>query len=111
VRLAYPDRTQKHGAVRSVEEPQAGQLVPQGVVVAYGCGVVPCVDAHAGVEPGGVGAPLRGGGVAAGGLVGEDEFEERRVREVLLLGEGEPLGQSVEHLAEFEPPQHLFEVW
>ena len=80
VRFADTDGPENHGAVWAVEEPQAGQLVPQGVVVADGGGVVPGVEAHAGVQPGGVGAPSRGGGVAAGGLVGEDEFEEGRVR-------------------------------
>src|SRR6476661_2595040 len=34
----------------------------------------------------------------------------RRAAEVVSFGQGQPLGQGVEHLAEFEAPQHLFQV-
>ena len=103
--LADPDRAEDQGAVRAVEEPQAGQLVPQLLVVADGGGVVPGVQPHAGVEPGGAGAQRGGLGLAAGDLVGQDELEEVGVGHVLLAGQGEPLGQGVEHLAELERPQ------
>src|SRR6266567_2833687 len=41
VGLADPDRAQDQSPVGAVEEPQAGQLVPQLVVVADGGGLVP----------------------------------------------------------------------
>ena len=40
----------------------------------------------------------------------EDEFEERRVGEVLLAGQGQPIGQGVEHAPKFELTHHPFEV-
>lgn len=40
----------------------------------------------------------------------EDQFEERGVRQVLLAGQGESLGQGVEHTAEFELAHHLLQV-
>ncbi len=90
--------------MRAVEKPQASQLVPQLVVVADGGGGVPGVQPHAWIEPGGAG-PQRGGlGFAAGDLVGEDELEEVGVGHLLLPGQGEPVGQGGEHLAELECP-------
>ncbi len=74
------------------------------MVVADGGGGVPGVQAHAGVEAGGAGAQARGLGLAAGDLVGQDQFEEVGVGHFLLPGEGEPVGQGVEHLAELERP-------
>jgi hypothetical protein len=67
--------------VRAVEEAQRGEHVPQLLVEAHRHrGVQP----HAGVQAGGAGAQRGGVGVAAGDLVGEHEFGEARVRQVLL---------------------------
>jgi hypothetical protein len=49
-----------------------------------------------------VGPACCGAGVAAGGFIGEDEFQERGVGEVLLVCQGEPFGQGLEHGSEFE---------
>jgi hypothetical protein len=46
----------------------------------------------------------------AGGLVGEDELEERHVRQMLLAGQGEAFGQRVQHLAKLELAHHPFQV-
>jgi hypothetical protein len=100
--LPDPDRPQDQRPVRAVEEPQAGQLVPQLAVVADGGGLVPGVEPHAGIEPGGAGAQRGGLGFAAGDLVGQDELEEVGVGHLLLAGEGEPLGQGGQHLPELE---------
>ena len=66
---------------------------------------VEVLQAHGGVEAGGAGAPLGGGGVAAGDLVGEDELEELGVAQVAGPGQGEPLGEGGEQLAELDPAQ------
>ena len=95
--FADADRTEDHGAVGGVEEPQTGQVGPQGPVVAHRGVLVPGVQAHGGIQAGGAGSPGCGAGVAAGGFVGEDQFEERGVGQVLLAGQGEPIGQGVEH--------------
>ena len=95
-------RREQHRAMRAVEETQAGQLGPQRPVVAYGGEFVPGVQPHGWVEPGGVSAAGRRAGVAAGGLIGEHEFEERHMREVSLAGQDQPLGQGVKHRPEFE---------
>src|SRR5215472_2317639 len=80
------------------------------MVVADRGGLVPGVEPHAGVEPGGPG-PQRGGfGLAAGDFVGEDEFEEVGVGHLLLPGQGEPVWEGAEHLAELECPQGLAQV-
>jgi hypothetical protein len=44
---------------------------------------------------------------AAGDLVGQDELEEVGVGHLLLAGQGEPLGQDVERLAELEGRSHV----
>ena len=108
--FADPDGTQNAGAVGAVEEPQAGQLGPQRPVVADRGGLVPGVEAHAGIEPGGAGPAGSRAGVAAGGLVGQDELEERHVRQMPLAGQGEPLGQCVEHPAQLELAHHPLQV-
>ena len=105
VGLADPDRAEQQGPVAGVQEPQRGELVPELLVVADGGGRVPGVQPHAGVEPGGPGPQGGGLGLAAGVFVGEDELEEVGVGHVLLAGQGEPVGQGVEHLAELERPQ------
>src|SRR5262249_19669123 len=104
------DRAEDEGAVGAVEEAQAGQLVPQLLVVADRGGLVPGVQPHAGVEPGGAGAQRGGLGFAAGGLVGPGEVEEVGVGHLRLAGQGEPVGQGVEHLPELERPQRLAQV-
>jgi len=110
VRLADPDRAQEQGAVRAVEEPQADQLVPQLPVVADSGGLVPGIEPHGRVQPGGAGPQARGLGLAAGVLVGQDQLEEVRVGHLLLAGQGEPVGEGVEHLAELERPQGRAQV-
>src|SRR5215510_8702748 len=110
VGLPDADRAEDEGAVRAVEEPQAGQFVPQVLVVADGGGLVPGVEPHAGVEPGGAGAQGGGLGFAAGDFVGQDQFEEVSVGHLLLAGEGEPVREGGQHLAELERPQGRAQV-
>ncbi len=43
-------------------------------------------------------------------LIGEDQLQKRRVRQALLVGQGEPLGQGVEHPPEFELAHHTLKV-
>ena len=57
-RLADADGSHDHGVVAAVDEPQRAQLVPDGVVVGDLGGVVPAVQGHRRVEPGGAGAPV-----------------------------------------------------
>jgi hypothetical protein len=67
------------GSVRAVPQtdPSWGdQFVPQLLIEGDRGGGVPGVQAHAGVEAGGACAQRGGVGVAAGDLVGEDQFEE-----------------------------------
>src|SRR5260221_680579 len=68
-------------------------------------GFLPWLGRVGGGGGGGGGAVL-----AAGDLVGEQELEEVGVREFLLAGEGEPVGEDGEELAEFEGAQVPFEV-
>jgi hypothetical protein len=75
-----------------------------------GGGGVPGVDAHVGVESGGAGAAGRRPVLAAGDLVGQQQFEEVGVREFVLPGEGEPVGEGGQELAELEGVQVPLEV-
>jgi hypothetical protein len=50
-----------------------------------------------------------GVGVASGDFVGEDEFEELGVAELVGFGEGESVGEGVEAPAELDRPQECFE--
>jgi hypothetical protein len=72
--------------------PQADQFVPQLPVVADGGGLIPGVEPHYRVQPGGAGPQLCGLGVAAADLVGQHQLEEVGVGQLLLAGQGEPLG-------------------
>ena len=87
-RLADPDGAHDHGVVAAVDEPQRAQLVPDGAVVGDLGGVVPAVEGHRRVEPGGAGPAVGGGRLAAGDFVGEDELEELGVAHAAGLGEG-----------------------
>src|SRR6185437_13353672 len=100
VGFADSDGAQDEGSVGSVEEPERGELVPELAVVGYGGGVVPGVEPHAVVEPGGAGAYRGGFGFAAGVLVGQDELEEVGVGHFLLPGQDEAVREGVQHLAE-----------
>src|SRR5689334_12051548 len=87
-----------------------GGLVPQLLVGADRGSVVPGVQPHACLEPGGPGPQGGGFGLAAGVLIGQDELEEVGVGHVLLAGQGEPVRQGVEHLAELERAQRGAQV-
>jgi hypothetical protein len=63
-----------------------------------------------GIEPGGAGAQRGGLGLAAGDFVGQDELEEVGVGHLLLPGQGEPVREGGQHLAELERPQGLAQV-
>jgi hypothetical protein len=104
------DGTEDDGSVGGVEEPQTGQVGPQGPVVAHGGVLIPGVQPHGRVQAGCAGPSCGGAGVAAGGFVGEDQLEKRRVGQVLMAGQREPLGQGVEHGREFELTHHLLQV-
>ena len=96
---------QDEDAGAGLGEPQGGQVGPQVPVVGEVGLVVEGVQAHRGVQAG-LGSPQSGGAAfAAGYLVGEDEFEERGVAELLLPGQVEAFGQGVGHAAEFEGAQ------
>ena len=53
--LADPDGSHDDGVVAGVDEAQRAQLVPDGPVVGDLGGVVPSVEGHGRVEPGGLG--------------------------------------------------------
>ena len=108
--LPTPDGAQYQSPVGGFGEPQADQLVPQLLVVADGGGGIPGVEAHVGVEPGGAGAAGGGAVLAAGDFVAEQQLEEVGVREFVLPGEGEPVGEGGQELAELEGAQVPFEV-
>jgi len=91
--------------VGGVDEAQRTEFGPGGAVVGDLGGVVPAVDGHGRVQPGGAGAQLRGAGVAAGDLVGEDQLEELAVAQLGAGGQGETFGQGVEGLAELDAAQ------
>ena len=108
--LADPDGAHDHGVVAGLDEAQRAQLVPDGAVVGDLGGVVPAVQGHGRVEPGGAGTPVGGGGLAAGDFVGEDELEELGVAHAAGVGEGEPFGEGVEAAAELHPAQQRLEL-
>jgi hypothetical protein len=87
---------------------------PKRVLVGFLWGTpkapVPGIQPHARLEPGAPGPEGSGFGLAAADLVGEDELEEVGVGHLLLPGQGEPIGQGVEHLAELERPQRGAQV-
>jgi len=66
------------------------------VVVGDAGGVVPTVEGHGRVEPGGPGTPVSGGGLAAGDLIGENELQELGMTETAGGGQGEAFGEGVE---------------
>ena len=72
--------------------------------------VVEGVQPHRGVQAGLGGAEGRGAALAAGDLIGQDEFEERGVAQVLLAGQDEPFGQGVGHPAELQGAQGAGQV-
>jgi excisionase family DNA binding protein len=108
--LTMADGSQDQGAVGGLGEPEACQLVPQLLVVADGGGGVPGLQPHVRVQAGGAGAAGSRSVVAAGDFVGEQQLEEVVVRHVVLAGEGEPVGEGGQELAELEGAQVLFEV-
>ena len=63
------------------------------------------VQGHGRVQARGPGAAPRGGGVAAGDFVGEDDLEELGVGQIVRLRERESFREGVDELAELEPPQ------
>ena len=101
--LADPDRAHDHGVGGVGDEPQGEQFVQDGLVVADGAVCVEVVQPHGRVQAGGAGAARRGGGVAAGDLVGQDQLQELGVGQVAGAGQGEPLGQGGQQLAELDP--------
>jgi hypothetical protein len=68
------------------------------------------VSRRIGVEPGGAGAAGGGAVLAAGDFVAEQQLEEVGVGELVLPGEGEPVGEGGQELAELEGAQVPFEV-
>lgn len=93
-----------------IDKPQGRQLTPELPIVADGRTAVPGVKAHAGLQGGGAGAQRGRAGLPTRDLIGQHQFQEVGVGQVLLLGQGEAFGQRVEHLAELERPQGGFEV-
>src|SRR5207302_8584948 len=77
--LADPDWSDDDGVVAAVDEPQAAEFVPDGVVVADLRAVVPPIQCHGGVEAGRAGTSVGAGGLAAADLIGQDELEELRM--------------------------------
>jgi hypothetical protein len=110
VSLADADGTQDQSAVGGLGEPEAGQLVPQLLVVADGGGVIPVLKPHVRVQASRAGAAGGGAVVPAGDFIGEQQLEEVVVWHVLLPGEGEPVGEGGQELAELEGAQVLFQV-
>jgi len=87
-------------------------LVPEGLLASPpGALIQPWpggarVRCHGRVQVGGP-DPHRGRGpVPAGDLVGERHLQEIGMGQVPLAGQGQALGQGVEHLAQLEPAQH-----
>jgi hypothetical protein len=72
--------------VAGLDEPQRHQLVPNGVVEADLGRLVPQLEAHGGVEPGGAGPEIGRGRLPSGHLVGEDEFQELGMAHAAGLG-------------------------
>jgi hypothetical protein len=60
--------------VTRLDETQRDEFVPDGAVVGDFGGVVPQLEPHGSVESGSAGPQVRGCGLAAGDLVGEDEL-------------------------------------
>ena len=81
---------ERQGAVRAVDRLQAGQVGPQGAVVAHRGDVVAAVQTHGRIEAGIAGPTGRRAVVAEAGLTGEDQQQRRRVRQVLLVGPRPP---------------------
>jgi hypothetical protein len=102
VGLADPDLAEDEHPAGVVDEPQRGQLGPQRLVVGDGGVGIPGLQGHGRVELGGFGAQRGGLAVAAVDLVGEEQFEELGVLELVLFGEGEPFGEGVDGLAELD---------
>ena len=100
--LADADRSDDRDMGVVLDEAQRAQLVPQLGVVADVGGGVPRLELVRGVEAGALGPELRGGAVAAGDLVGEDQQEEVLVGHLLLPSEREALGQGVEDRSQLE---------
>ena len=75
-RLADSDRSHDHRVVAGLDETQRAEFVPHGAVVGDLGGVVPPVEGHLRVKSGGPGAPVSGGGFAAGDFVGQHELQE-----------------------------------
>ena len=86
------------------------QLVPELAVEVDRGGVVPELQAHGRVEMGGAGAQIATDAVATSDLVGEHELQEVLVGQLLLAGELEPLGQSLQDGRELETAEHLAEL-
>ena len=68
------------------------------------------VQGHLRVEPGGAGASVGRGGLAAGDFVGEDELEELGMTHLAGGREGEAFGQRVRAVAELHSTQQCLEL-
>jgi len=75
------------------------ELADFGVVAVVEPGGLEALEQLAGLA----GAPLGGGAVPAGYLVGQDELEELGVAEVAGPGQGEPFGEGGHQLAKDDP--------
>jgi len=95
VGLANTDGPEDERALVVLDEPQGGELGEHVAVVADGVVVLPRLQRHGGIQPGGTRALGGAGAVTPVDLVGEDQLEERRVGELVLLGQGEPFGQGI----------------
>jgi hypothetical protein len=108
--LADADGADEGDAVMSLQEAEGNKLIEQGAIEGDGGRRVPVLDLGTGIEAGALGAQGGGETIAAGDLVGEEKEQDVLMRELLLPGQGEALGQGVEDAGEPEPAQNGLQV-
>src|SRR5207302_1926407 len=96
-RLADADGADDGDVLVLIEEAERGELLEERAVEGDAGGVIPALDAYGGIEPGLGGADGDGVAVAPAHLVGEDREKQILVRELVLAGEREPIGQRREN--------------
>jgi hypothetical protein len=108
--LPHADGPDDGDVVVGLQEAERGELIQQCAVEGDLRGGIPVLELRGGVEARALSPEGRGQAVASRHLVGEDEQEEVLVGHLLLAGEGEALGQSVEEPGELEAAQHGLEI-
>lgn len=97
--LADADRSEHDDVTLRLHEAQADKLLQDAAVLGDLGSLVPALEHHVVNEPGIVCSPRRRGVAAPLDLIGKESEQEVLKRQLVVFGEGHPLGESGQYWA------------